>query len=172
MALQSTTAIATVTLQAATPTVTFSGIPNTYRDLILVSKIRSSRPSSDSDLFIQFNGDTSSNYTYVRMLGRSSGANSAANINGTDKIDLGQVPGASATSEEFALTMCEILDYSSTDKHKSVITRANAPGSTSVVGRHAGRWANSANAISSIKIYSNLGSLVESSTFALFGRIA
>lgn len=172
MALQSTTALATVTLREDSLDLVFSGIPNTYKDLILISKVRSTRASADSDLFVQFNGDTGSNYSYIRMLARSSGVNSAVNINGTNYLDLGQVPGASSGSGEFAFSNCEILDYASTSKHKSTITRTSSAGTTDVVGAHAGRWSNASNAISSIRIFTNLGSITAGSIFSLYGRIA
>lgn len=172
MALQSRTALAVITLKENSSDVVFSGIPDTYRDLILISKVRSTRASADSDLFVQFNGDTGSNYNYVRMIGRSSGVNSAVNINGTTYLDFGQVPGTSSGSGEFAISNCEILDYASTSKHKSTITRTSSTGTTQVVGAHAGRWADAANAISSIRIFTNLGSITAGSTFSLYGRVA
>ena len=165
------TPLATVTLGTATSSVTFSSIPATYRDLILVSFVRSNRAATDDDFFVKFNSDSGSNYSYVRMVGRGGGASSASNINGTNANDLGQIPAASSTAGQFANSVLQIMDYSATDKHKTTLTRTNAAGSTDVTGAHAGRWANTA-AITTVSLNPRLGSFISGSTFNLFGVIS
>jgi hypothetical protein len=165
------TPIASVTLSASASEVVFSGLPQTFRDLIVVAQVRSNRAATDDDLFAQFNSDTGANYSYVRMVGRSAGASSASNINGTNQNDLGQIPAASSTSGQLANTIFQVMDYAETNKHKTTLTRTNAAGSTDVTGAHAGRWANT-SAISTIRIYPRLGSFIADSTFTVFGVIA
>lgn len=161
-------ALGSITLSSASSSVTFGSIPSGYRDLIVQGVVRSDRAATDDDLFIQFNGDTGSNYSYVRMAGRSSGKNSAVNINGTNANDLGQIPSASSTSGQFGAFYCQIMDYSANDKHTTTLTKTSSAGSTDVVGAHAGRWANT-DPVTSIKVYPRVGSFVAETTILLYG---
>ena len=53
--------IATNTLGSAASSVTFSSIPSTYTDLIVVMNYANS--TGLADVFFRFNGDTGSNYS-------------------------------------------------------------------------------------------------------------
>lgn len=168
MALQSTTALATVTLQAASSTVTFSGIPNSYRDLILVltgSPIDSSYPET----LIRFNSDSATNYSHVNMTGNGSGTGSASG--GSETFGrIGRGYGIGPNTSSVFVTSVQIIDYSATNKHKTVLARnnvANAGVETAAV-----RWANSNDAINSIQVYVAAGGFAAGSTFSLYGRIA
>jgi hypothetical protein len=154
MALQSTTALATVTLQAATPTVTFSGIPNTYRDLIL--NVNYTGSSAAALVFLRFNDDTAN---YSRVVAYPTASATATNL------IVGAVYGTKRT-----LVTTQILDYSSTDKHKTVLDRyGNAENSE--VAMTAGRWA-SLTAVNKISLIPENGTFAAGSTFSLYGRIA
>lgn len=156
MALQSTTAIATITLQQASSTVTFSGIPNTYRDLLLVVD---GGVSTNQNCYIYMNEDTNSaNYSKVEAGGDGSSA----------------FGGASSSALWFTMTtsgantIVEVLDYSVTDKHKSAVVRVNY---TTAVYMLAGRWA-SQNAVDSLRLNTSTGTFNSGTTFSLYGRIA
>ena len=162
MALQSTTALATVTLQSTSQTVTFSGIPNTYRDLILVidgATSASMRPT------MRLNGDSGSNYTAV-MAASDSGSTFSTTSSGTF-ID--PIPGYSIT-DRFS-QIWHILDASATNKHKTILIRTNQH-SGSHVHMTAGRYASTTE-VSSITILSNTSNTYAAgTTFSLYGRIA
>jgi hypothetical protein len=159
MALQSTTAIASVTLQAAAPSVTFSGIPNTYRDLVIV--FDGSVPGG-GDLRATLNGDTGTNYPWVQMSGDGSSTFSSAATNAfmifTFTAGAGQ-----------ANMIANIMDYSATDKHKACISRGNQASGRTMA--YATRWANT-NAINSVSINHAAGNLTAGTTISLYGRIA
>jgi hypothetical protein len=160
MALQSTTAIATVTLQVAAPSVTFSGIPNNYRDLIIVSNNLGT--VNNVDAIMRFNGDSGANYSRVLMygLGATAGSGTDANQAQISLFFPRITVGASTT---------HIMDYSATDKHKTVLVRTDSPDYATFAG--AGRWANS-SAINSIYLQPNSGSFAPGATISLYGRIA
>ena len=161
MALQSTTALATVTLQAATPTVAFSGIPDTYRDLVIVSNIDA---SAFSEFRMRVNGNTGSNYPSVRMQANSGGARASATFNFT----FFRLSGSSDMDDDFSFaSVIQIMDYSATDKHKTLLVRAK---SSYGVEAHAGRWA-SLTAVTSLEIFPSTGTFQIGSTFSLYGRI-
>lgn len=164
MALQSTTALATITLQEASSTVEFSGIPDTYRDLILV--FSGTVTGSQGNNFLYFNGDTTgSNYAWVRMLGTGSSTSSGTAPNDASKPSVSDV-----TPTTINQVTIEILDYSATDKHKTRLSRSDQSSSTVIA--YASRWANTA-AVTSIEYSAGNGTAWSSgSTFALFGRIA
>ena len=62
------------------------------------------------------------------------------------------------------------MDYSATDKHKTVITRASSAGY--YIGMSAGRWANT-NAITSVSAVMESGRTWSiGSTFALYGIVS
>lgn len=161
MALQSTTALATITLQVAAPLVTFSNIPNTYRDLVLV--VRANTTSSFDPISMVFNSDTVTARNGRHMTGNGSTASSGT----YSDLRLGDIY---STFNEPSLFIATIADYSATDKHKVYLSRSNQVGNyaTAIFGR----WASN-NAVSSISLSGQYsGSFSAGSTFSLYGRIA
>ena len=162
------TPLATVTLGSSASSVTFSSIPATYRDLILITNEVHATSSNQGSTLIRFNGDTGANYTMVYMAGNfnngaQSGTGGAATSLWTGRFN--NVVGNSG--------IAHIMDYSATDKHKTVISRGNAAQDIGLpVIAFANRWANTA-AITSIvcfpEIATNYGT---GSTFSLYGVIA
>ena len=155
-------ALATTTLSSATSTVTFSSIPATYRDLIIVVGNAQSA-SGNPGLVARFNGDTNSNYSYVRMTGNGSTTGSAS---ATDTFAVLAAAFGLSTSQ-IATTITQIMDYSATDKHKTYLSRSSRADAGVEAG--AGRWANT-NAITSVAVFLG-GSLnfAAGTTFSLYG---
>lgn len=155
------TAIASQTLTSSASSVTFSSIPGTFRDLVLVSQPIGNQQSA---LFIRFNGDSGNNYQFVRMSGNGSTA-SSANSSSQSSINIANLAAMTTTSESTSIV--QIMDYSVTDKHKTVLCRFDTPSiATSAI---VGRWANT-SAINSIEV---LGfDFVAGSTFSLYGIAA
>ena len=149
-------ALATTTLSSATSTVTFSSIPATYRDLILV--VNGSSSASVVGLAVRFNSDTGSNYSGVLMQGDGSSAASGT-LSGT----FAEI-GVLVTSRMQAI--CQIMDYSATDKHKTFLSRSD--GASDRTRATASRWANTA-AINTIQVFNTNNNFVVGSTFSLYG---
>jgi hypothetical protein len=76
---------------------------------------------------------------------------------------------ASITTAFSNVTIVHIMDYSATDKHKTVLSRANR--ASSGVDAIAGRWA-STSAITSIKYFASGRTLDIGSTVALYGIVS
>jgi hypothetical protein len=148
------TALATVTLGSSAASVTFSSIPATYRDLVIVFIGQVNAPGGD---FVHaFNGDTNyANYSRVYAFGDGSSATSA---NQTSAPYFWY-----AITGSNAINTLEVMDYSATDKHKTVLARYRQAGTGSSMV--AGRWANTA-AITSI---TTTQSCAAGSTFSLYG---
>jgi hypothetical protein len=156
------TPLATVTLGTATGSVTFSSIPATYRDLILVFNGTSTNTDIAS-LQVRINADSGTNYSGVFMTGFSGGAVSSS------FTDSGAVVGF--TQNTGAVNIAQFMDYSATDKHKTILSRQNA-ATGSLVRAIAMRWANTA-AITSLLCRVDTGVNFNSgSTFSLYGVIA
>lgn len=155
------TPIASQTLSSTTSSITFSSIPSTYRDLILII---SAAASVNTGIRARFNGDTNTNYTSVYLQGNGSSAFSATRSFGF--LDLSNF--GPRTTFEFS-NIINLMDYSVTDKHKSILQRPNTPSAS--VEAYASRWA-STSAISSIEIYVTSGTFSIGSVFSLFGVIA
>jgi hypothetical protein len=134
-------ALATTELTSTATTITFSSIPATYRDLVLVLNV----PSSDNLVYIKPNG-SSSNLSSVRAYNVGSSLYSNTETSWADP--------ASGTYTRFFTY--NLMDYSATDKHKTVLFRQNF--STNITFMGAGRWA-STTAISSLVIERETGSL-------------
>jgi hypothetical protein len=152
------TPLANLTLGSAQATITFSSISQTYRDLILV--IMPVATTTGNAGRMRFNSDTGSNYSWVQLYGDGSTAASSANGSTTEMIGI-QSETARTNS------VLQIMDYSATNKHKSVLARSNnAAVITTLVNQ---RWANTA-AITSIEVFMTGGTTYAAgSTFALYG---
>jgi hypothetical protein len=110
------TPLATVTLGSASASVTFSSIPATYRDLIVVF---AGAATASATAFIRLNGDTGSNYSSVMARGNGSNAASASTTTtGAWVIAQNQTLG---TAQSNAIS--QVMDYSTTNKHKTIFSR-------------------------------------------------
>lgn len=151
------TALANLTLGSSASSVTFSSISGSYRDLILI--VNAKNTTADTTLRITFNGDSATNYGHVLVQGNGSTASSTSN--GTLAYALVGANNLADSNQTI-----QILDYSATDKNKTVLGRSSAPGA--VVNMTANRWASTA-AITTIAVVPGGNQFASGSTFALYG---
>lgn len=149
--------------------VSFSSIPQTYTDLLLVGSARIAGAVNRDGVLMRFNGDsTSTNYFYnwTYTLNGSVGTPGSGNIGG---ILAFEAPGANATANTFGNSQCLIPNYTGSSQ-KSTATEAmgenNAAAATIYI--NSGRW-NQTSAITSITILNASSNLVEGSSFTLYG---
>ena len=153
--------LAMTTLAASVSSVTISGIPTTgYRDLRLV--VNAAVSPGEGNIIVNFNGDAGSNYALINMRGWTT-SSIASSSSTSGSIVSNYSTGLQPSSR--ALNIYEIMDYSQTDRHKTVLVRASHADEMDEI---AARWANTA-AITSITI-SN-GNFTAGSTFALYGMV-
>ncbi len=154
------TALATVTLGSSAASVTFSSIPATYRDLILVFN---GTLTSNSGITVRNNGDSGSNYPMVIM--RNDGT--SGSFSGTDTGNGYYATWNAATSGSRIAFILQLMDYSATDKHKTALWRNqyDAFGATSRVEAFAGRWTNTA-AVTSVAC---VAAMASGTTVSLYG---
>jgi hypothetical protein len=155
------TPLATVTLGTAVSSVTFSSIPSTYRDLILVF---AGTRTGNNNVQYRFNSDTGTNYATVIAAGNGSGTTT-----GAESLSFLFSTSYTLQTDTQLNTILQVMDYSATDKHKATLLRFSQAGSG--VSIAAGRWANTA-AITSVQIYTGNNDFGSGSTFSLYGVIA
>lgn len=147
-------------LGSTTSTVTFSSIPTTYRDLIVVVNATA---NTNVSFNVRFNGDSGANYNYVRIQGNGSAAASSFNATATSIWE----QGIDTVGDQYII---QILDYSATNKHKTVISRHNRPNAA--VWLLMSKWRNTA-AINSVQLsVPNPQTLSIGSTFYLYGLVS
>ena len=156
------TPIATTTLGSDTGIVTFSSISGSYTDLILVSKTAKNGGGAGT-LRLQFNSDTGSNYSYVRMYANGTNAYSDASGSetGAGVAILGDVAIASAGT-----FIVQLQNYSNSSTYKTAISRGS-DSDGGYVSAYVSLW-RSTSAINRIDIYSTTN-LRSGSTFTLYG---
>lgn len=161
------TAIASQTLTSSASSVTFSSIPGTFRDLVLVIQAGSTSGGGDA-VKMRFNSDSANNYSNVFMEGDGSTATSGTWTTNGIANSYNTVHFSSASNGSL---LWQVMDYATTDKHKSTLVRSNR--ASSGVSGAAGRWANTAAITSVTLVYGDPGaSFTSGSTFSLYGIAA
>ena len=162
-------ALSTVTVGAtAVSSITFAGIPNTYKHLQIREITKDSQASGSHSLRMQFNSDTGSNYTYHALTGDGSSASAGALTSQTNLFP-GYVMGTTGTNV-FAVSIHDILDYANVSKNKVIRTLSGVDNNGSGnIGFFSGLWINT-NAINSITILPAASTnFTQYSQFALYG---
>ena len=140
-------------------TITFSGIPQTYKHL----QIRYSGFVSN-DAWMRFNGDTGSNYARHSLYGNGA---SAAAYAGPNQTVIGFTYTASNTNPGAAI--CDILDYTNASKYKTArVLNGDDQNGSGIIMLASGLWMNTAP-ITSITIYDDNGSFSQYSRISLYG---
>ena len=158
-------AIATQTLASAAYTVTFSSIPSTYTDLVLI--MNATTTANTKNPVFRFNSDTGTNYSNTELYGDGSSAVSARKT--SVSAIYGGAVGVSGGNE--STIICNIQNYSNATTYKTALIKtASAFNSIDVV---VGLWRNTA-AITSIDILtlSSGQNWSIGSTFTLYGIAA
>lgn len=159
--------LATVTVGAtAVANIEFAGIPSTYKHLQL--RIIANSSTTDA-LIIRFNGDSGSNYARHRIDGSGSAATAVGGGSNTS-IGLAVTGGFPSNTSIFGAAIVDILDYTSTNKNKTVraLDGGDKNGS-GYVSFESGLWYATPVAINSITITPATGTITQHSSFALYG---
>lgn len=156
----------TITVGTATPSVTFSSIPSTYTDLVLISNAIPTT-AGGIDFYLNVNGDTTSGlYSKTHMSGSGTSAGSTRFTNQNRIATFWQV--GPDNTQPF-LVNYSIQNYANTSVFKTILARSGSfQASASEVNAFVGLWRNT-NAISSITLMPSSGNLATGSTFSLYG---
>lgn len=160
--------IAHTTLSSNNTTVTFSNIPQTYTDLVLMAYAADTAGNYFSNIQIRFNGQTvGTNNSDSTIIGRSTTA-IAFELNNRDGIWGGYISGVSGV---FSQAKLDIMGYSQSDTYKTILYRASL-GVYDTIGapvvEHGVNSYRDQNAITSMVITSASTALA-GSQFTLYG---
>jgi hypothetical protein len=163
--------IQTVTVGAGgTTAVTFSSIPSTFKHL----QVRYiGRSSTDNNIRIDYNSDTSNNnYVFHNLRGDGSSTSTLAFVSGGSNSRILANEGVTTPTQGsniFGVGVIDILDYANTNKYKTTRTLAGYDANGSgFVTLNSSLWM-STSAISSLSITNNSNTIQQYSQFALYG---
>jgi hypothetical protein len=157
--------IATTTFSnSSTNNYTFSSIPSSYTDLVIIMSA-TQNGSSAQNILMQFNGDSGSNYS-VTMMGSGGGTPESQHFPNVSNIQLDRY-GYPSSGSDFNTYVINIMNYSNTTTYKTILNRdgkAISGGTEAWVGL----WRNTA-AINSIKLFFANYYFNAGSTITLYG---
>lgn len=151
--------IATTTLGSAASSYTFSSIPGTYTDLVLIASAKNSTYNASSGE-LRFNSDTGTNYSSTAISGDGTTAASYRATNATS------VQCFRTNISDNGTSVINIQNYANTTTYKTVVSRT---GTATVTVAFAGLW-RSTSAITSITVKPEDGTTFSTgSVFTLYG---
>lgn len=158
------TPIATTTLGSASNSITFSSIPSTYTDLVLIVNSTGFSASGNAAA-IRANGDTGSNYSSNTMWGNGSTSGSTRYYSLTGIVTGGTVNGTGTGTGMFIVN---VFNYANTSTYKTIMSRGSL--ASQQTDASCGTWLNT-NAINSLTFYIYDGGTTMSSgtTATLYG---
>jgi hypothetical protein len=162
------TLIQHIELGSAQSTITFSSIPQTYTDLVLITSLRTTRSGggTEDSVKLEFNGVTTA---YSGRWLRGDGANTNSNTFST-ALFLQNQNSNDTTSNTFSNASVYIPNYTlSTNKSLTVENVNENNGATAWASIVAGLWSNTA-AITSLTLTPNVGpNFAQYSSATLYG---
>jgi hypothetical protein len=157
-----------VTVATATPSITFTGISGAYTDLVIV--MSATTTLDGRDLRLQFNGDTTTNYSSHFISAYSTAttgrATSASFIQFTNLI-------GTSTVDPTAM-LINVPNYANATTFKTVLIRStqfqtNVGSAFSETIAQCGLWRKTPEAITSVTISVSSSNIAVGSTFSLYG---
>lgn len=152
--------LATITLGGTTANLSFTSISGSYRDLILIGA--NIGLASHQYIGVRFNDVSTSVYNRVFLNSGSGGgiAGTARDLNSS----IINIPSTNIVGQ--SQLRFDIMDYSATDKHKSVLFRFDTAATETVAA--TGRWASTA-VINRVDVLSYGVNFASGTTFSLYG---
>ena len=155
------TQIATTTLGSAQATVSFTSISGSYTDLVLVATVKLTSSNTDR-LFLQFNGDTGTNYSATYLQGDGSAAASGR------FSSIAEMRFYNQSTADFYPNIIHIMNYANSTTYKTAIGRSSAAAISTTAT--VGLWRSTA-AITQVDVKSP-NTFTSGSTFTLYGITA
>ena len=170
MATNTYIALDKVTVGTATPSITFTGISGAYTDLVVVASAKSSLTTT-TQVQLTFNSDTTTNYSWTRLLGDGSAA-SSARASTQSYVEVGYIAGNTGSPSPDLFTL-NIQNYSNTTTFKTFLSRwGSMNAANQYVAAVVGLWRKTPEAITSLTLTANSANFAVGSTFSLYGIAA
>jgi hypothetical protein len=158
--------LASVTLTSVQSQVTFTSIPQTYTDLVLVINAGTTAGSGQTARIV-LNGDSNANYSRTDLSGDGSSAASSNQSNLTSIVD--NNVGLNASAGDY-VSILNFMNYSNNTTFKTVLQRIGRANTGSFPGTFSGvyLWRNIAS-INSLSVSSSASTFLAGTTFNLYG---
>ena len=154
------TPIATTTLGADAASYTFSSIPSTYTDLVVICNVTC---ASAHTAYAQYNSDTGSNYSSTQLYGTGSGSAASYRVSS-------QTSALAGISDGTSVMKGNIMNYANTNTYKTILHRYSDVTSGDVEAG-VNLW-RSTSAINIMTISLGSGTFISGSKFTLYGILA
>lgn len=159
-------------------TITFSSIPSSYKHLQIRAIVKTGRTIATYDgMNINFNSDTGTNYTYHYLYADHRPSFQAGGATSQTAIGLTAIQGnVSISTNIFGVVIIDILDYTNSNKYKTVKTLTGYDNNTtnylieSALTIQSGLWM-STSGINSISFSGTTNGFIQNTQFALYGVI-
>ena len=160
--------IATTTVGSATSIVTFTSIPQTYTDLVLIANgsITANGYAMQVRVGSSNTIDTGNNYSMNRLIWYPTSSPYAVE---SPNISFYTFDGTSYSSGSSNVGISNFMSYSNTTTYKTMLNRSGYASDQSMVS--VAVWQNTA-AINTIQVYVASGNINAGSTFTLYGIAA
>lgn len=148
--------------------VDFTGIPATYKHLMLTVQGATNRATEFDSERVTFNGDGGANYEFQNAQWTGAAADAPVQVLATTYIDVGTLPGSLALASASGSITILIASYADTNRYKSVIVQYASRGTTNLrIGTGSGLWRSTA-AINRVQL-GHLGTPVAGAVVSLHG---
>jgi hypothetical protein len=156
------TPIYSTTLSSTASSLTFSNIPQTFTDLVIVQFANGSGAGQNSQY--QFNGDSASNYSlnFIRYSGSSV---DSARVTNQTKPQMDSFAQIASTANSYTGYKMQIMNYSNSTTYKSTLIEAFSENGGDIT---AHLW-RSTSPITSITLFSASTTFTAGSTFTIYG---
>ena len=155
--------ISTQTLGTAVASVTFSSIPQTYTDLVVIANSSTTTVGSSEINKMTFNSDSATNYSTTTLAGNGS---SASSFRAGSQTYIRAGRNTANGDSYFVPNKIQIMNYANTTTFKTVI--AQGPEANAYLENDVGLW-RSTSAITSVTLTAGLNNYKVGSTFTLYG---
>lgn len=164
------TPIATQTLSSATASVTFSSIPATYTDLVIITQAGVTASGNAGYMRVGNSSvDTGTNYSTIYFIGNGTSSQSGRYISSSIGVSFLQ-PGYGNPALLYTAGISNIMNYANTTTYKTVTIRSGAASTSAEAA--VGLWRSTA-AINIITLYPEGSTTwLSGSTFTLYGIAA
>ena len=163
--------IATSTLSTATASITFSSIPATYTHLQIRCIARTNGTGTSQNLNMTINNDQNASYSLHQFSADGTSASAyGESVGRTNCVQVVHITGSSSGASIFGAGIIDILDYTNTNKNRTVKTLRGQVQNASdqSVGINTYLY-TSTTAISRLDFSAGSGNLVQYTQIALYG---
>jgi hypothetical protein len=106
--------IADTTLSSAASTVTFTSIPQTFRNLMIVANCKTTEVVAQSDVLLRFNNDSTGTYANINITADNSGSLAILSGNAQTSMPVLRTAGGNLNANVYGGGYAYVLGYSST----------------------------------------------------------